>query len=316
MPGISPVRRDGFESRPDRFKNRRLFAYADGSDNVAAASQQVSSTAHQISEGGTEQASSVEQVSSSMEQMVANISQNTENAQETERIAKSVSSAVREVNVASQESLQSAKTIAQKISIITEISRQTNILALNAAVEAARAGEHGKGFAVVAAEVRKLAETSKAAADQINELAMKTVNVTENTGKMMNDLMPELEKTTQLISEVTAASLEQNSGAEQVNTAILQLNQITQQNAASSEEMAASSEQLARQAEYLQQVVAYFRLDNSNKRVKSMGVQNNGNHTNGAKVWHLAETSALRNGTMKGIKLDMGDQIDSGYEKF
>ncbi len=294
-----------------------LGGVKEGSDNVAAASQQVSSTAQQISEGGTEQASSVEEVSSSMEQMVANISQNTDNARETEKIARKVSSGIQNVSEASQESLQSVKTIAQKISVISEISRQTNILALNAAVEAARAGEHGRGFAVVAAEVRKLAETSKAAADEINALAVKSVDVTEKAGQMMGSLMPELNKTTQLISEVTAASIEQNSGAEQVNSAIVQLNQITQQNAASSEEMAASSEQLAKQAEYLMEMVSYFRIESQKKKEKQTSRPSNGHHSQKSNGWHSGENQApLKKIAQNGFSLQMDNSTDSQYEKF
>ncbi|MFO8021805.1 MAG: methyl-accepting chemotaxis protein, partial [Perlabentimonas sp.] len=210
-----------------------------------------------------EQASSAEEVSSSMEQMAANIQQNTDNAQQTEKITINVSQGVEKVGNASKESLESIKNIAEKINIINDIAFQTNILALNAAVEAARAGEHGKGFAVVAAEVRKLAERSKLAADEIVTLATSSVTVTEEASELMANLVPEIEKTAKLVQEISAASIEQNSGSDQINSAIQQLNQVTQQNAAASEELATSSEELSSQAEQLKDLIGYFKVDES-----------------------------------------------------
>ena len=242
-------------------------------DSIASASQQMSSSAQEMSQGATEQASSAEEVSSSMEEMVSNIQQNTDNAQQTEKISLSAANSVGKVSKASEESLTSIKEIAEKITIINDIAFQTNILALNAAVEAARAGEHGKGFAVVAAEVRKLAERSKIAADDIMDLSGKSVNVTEEAGKMMQELLPEIEKTSKLVQEITAASLEQNSGADQVNNAIQQLNQVTQQNAAASEEMATSSEELSSQADQMKQIIGFFKVGDDhafNSGVKSV----------------------------------------------
>lgn len=230
-----------------------------GSENIASASQQMSSNAQQMSQGSTEQASSAEEVSSSMEQMAANIQQNTDNALETDKISIKVTEGIQQVGEAAGKSLESIRSIAGKIGIIGEIARQTNILALNAAVEAARAGEHGKGFAVVAAEVRKLAENSKVAADEINALAYDSVDVTEKASALMQTLVPEINKTAQLVKEIAAASTEQNSGADQINSSIQQLNQVTQQNAASSEEMATSSEELASQSEQLKEIISYFK---------------------------------------------------------
>ncbi len=232
-----------------------------GSDNIASASMQMSSGSQQVSQGASEQASSAEEVSSSMEEMAANIQQNTDNAQEADKISQKVQEGVKKVGNASQESLVSIKNIAEKIGIINDIAFQTNILALNAAVEAARAGEQGRGFAVVAAEVRKLAERSKIAADEIVALSSKSVNVTETASALMSDLIPEIEKTAKLVQEIAAASMEQTSGADQVNTAIQQLNQVTQQNAAASEEMATSAEELSSQAEQLKEIISYFRVD-------------------------------------------------------
>ena len=241
-----------------------------GAENIAAASQQMSSSSQEMSQGASEQASSAEEVSSSMEEMVSNIQQNTENSERTKSISEKASQGMEDVNQAAEKSLHSVKDINDKIQIINDIAFQTNILALNAAVEAARAGEHGKGFAVVAAEVRKLAEKSKVAADEIVGLSQSSYEVTESAGKMMSTIIPEIEKTTQLIQEITAASQEQNSGADQVNNAIQQLNQVTQQNAASSEELATSSEELSSQAEQLREIVSFFKVDeNAIKKEKS-----------------------------------------------
>ncbi|MBN1182146.1 MAG: HAMP domain-containing protein [Bacteroidales bacterium] len=233
----------------------------EGSDSIASASQQLSSSAQEMSQGATEQASSAEEVSSSIEEMTANIEQNTSNAQETEKISRQASEGMNKVGGASQESLVSIKTIAEKINIINDIAFQTNILALNAAVEAARAGEHGKGFAVVAAEVRKLAERSKVAADEIVELSGKSVGITSEASKLIDQLLPQIENTSKLVQEITAASLEQNSGATQINSAIQQLNQVTQQNAAAAEEMSTSSEELSSQADQLRGLISYFQID-------------------------------------------------------
>lgn len=227
--------------------------------NISASSQQMSSTSQQMSQGASEQASSAEEVSSSMEEMAANILQNTENARQTEKIALHAADGITRVNDASDQTLRYMHDIAEKVTIINEIARQTNILALNAAVEAARAGEHGKGFAVVAAEVRKLAERSQVAAVEIETLTKNSVRATEESGKLLADIAPEISKTSRLVQEITAASLEQNSGAEQVNNAIQQLNHVTQQNAAASEEMATSSEELAGQAQQLLELISYFR---------------------------------------------------------
>ena len=221
------------------------------SEQLSSGASQISSSTQQVSQGASEQASSTEQVSSSMEEMAANIQQNTSNAQETEKISLKASKDIDDVFKKSQESIENITRIAEKISIITDIAFQTNILALNAAVEAARAGEHGKGFAVVAAEVRKLAERSKIAADEINELSRMSVSATKEAGELLEKIIPDILNTTKLVQEIAAASLEQNSGADQINNAIQQLNQVTQQNAAASEEMATSAEELASTAEEL-----------------------------------------------------------------
>ena len=233
-----------------------------GADSIAIASQQMSSTSQNISQGASEQASSTEEVSSSMEEMTSNIQQNTDNSRQTESIAQKVVTGVREGSNSSGISEKAMREIADKITIINDIAFQTNILALNAAVEAARAGEHGKGFAVVAAEVRKLAERSKIAADEINELSSQGVKVSAEAGKKLREIVPEVERTVSLVQEIAAASMEQNSGADQINKAIQQLNQVTQHNAAASEELASGAEELAGQAEQLKELIGFFSVKN------------------------------------------------------
>lgn len=232
-----------------------------GADSIAGASEQISSSAQQMSQGSSEQALSVEEVSATMEQISANVKQNADNSQTTEKISQKAQIGMKQVTDSAFKTLEATKEIAGKIQIVKDIAFQTNILALNAAVEAARAGEHGKGFAVVAAEVRKLAEKSKEAAEQIVGLAKVSYSLAEETGQRMTDTVPEIDKTSQLVQEISAASIEQNSGVNQVNSAILQLNNITQQNAASSEELATSSEQLSNQADHLRDLVAFFKVD-------------------------------------------------------
>jgi methyl-accepting chemotaxis protein len=237
-----------------------------GAVNIASASQQLSGGSQQISQGANEQASSVEEVSSTMEEMAANIQQNTENAQQTEKISRDSNIGIQNVVDRSTKAVEANKEIAGKITIINDIAFQTNILALNAAVEAARAGEHGKGFAVVAAEVRKLAERSKVAAEEIVDLAQRSLDLAQGAGDEMMETLPKIENTSKLVQEIAAASLEQNNGAGQVNNAIQQLNTVTQQNAAASEEMATSAEELASQAEQLNDIIAYFKTEESQER--------------------------------------------------
>ncbi|WJR68658.1 methyl-accepting chemotaxis protein [Neorhizobium sp. CSC1952] len=231
------------------------------SDNVSSGSQELSASSEQLSQGATEQASSAEEASASMEQMAANIKQNADNAAQTEKIARQSSKDAETSGQAVGRAVTAMRTIAEKISIVQEIARQTDLLALNAAVEAARAGEHGKGFAVVASEVRKLAERSQAAAAEISALSGETVQVATEAGEMLNRLVPDIQKTAELVSEISAACREQDIGAAQINEAIQQLDKVTQQNAGASEEMSATSEELAAQAEELQASIAFFRVD-------------------------------------------------------
>jgi methyl-accepting chemotaxis protein len=228
-------------------------------ENIVMASDQMQAVAQQISQGSNEQASSTEQISASMEEMASNIKQNSENAKQTELISVQASKDITEGNKAVSITVNAMKEIAEKISIVGQIAEKTDLLAINAAIEAARAGEQGKGFAVVASEVRKLAENSQAAAKQIDELSKSSVKVANESGALLVQIVPNIQKTAQLVQEISAASAEQNSGASQVNNAIMQLNQVTQQNASASEEMSASAEQLASQAEHLKELISFYK---------------------------------------------------------
>jgi methyl-accepting chemotaxis protein len=232
----------------------------DNAVSLVGASDQLSATAQSLSQGASEQAASVEETSASMEEMSASIAQNNENSKVTGDIATRSAKDAVEGGHAVKETVEAMKQIAKKIGIIDDIAYQTNLLALNAAIEAGRAGEHGKGFAVVAAEVRKLAERSQVAAEEISQLASGSVGMAEKAGGLLDTIVPSIQKTSDLVQEIAAASAEQNSGVGQINGALNQITQAVQQNAAASEELASTSEEVNAQALELQTTVEFFKL--------------------------------------------------------
>lgn len=295
------------------------------SDNVASGAQELSSGAQQISQGSTEQAASIEETSSSMEQMSANIRQNSDNAQQTEKIAQKSAADAKESGQAVAETVGAMREIASKISIIEEIARQTNLLALNAAIEAARAGEHGKGFAVVASEVRKLAERSQTAAGEISNLSATSVEIAEKAGEMLSRLVPDIQKTSELVQEITAASAEQNSGAEQINKALQQLDQVIQQNASGAEELASTSEELSTQSGQLQRTIEFFKLSgagaSSRNKVASIekARQAKSRQAPAHSAGHAAGAHKSVNVANSPVKLNLGtgrDEEDGEFVKY
>jgi methyl-accepting chemotaxis protein len=239
---------------------KTVVAIKENANNLVYSSETLKTSSQQLSRGSADQAASAEEVSTSIEEMVANIDQNTENAVQTEKITVETAKDVKITDELTSEAAQAMTTISEKISIISDIAFQTNILALNAAVEAARAGEHGRGFSVVAAEVRKLAEHSKVAADEIVTLVNRGLKVSKEAGDKARALVPDIEKTTLLIKEIAAASMEQKTGADQINMAMQQLNLITQENASSSDGLTQSSDQLNALAQNLNEAVGYFNM--------------------------------------------------------
>ncbi len=282
-------------------------------ENLTAASRDLSSSSQNISQGASEQASSAEEVSSSIEEMAANIHQNANNAKKAADISKKLASSTSEMVNAAETSQKQINEIAKKVAIINEIAFQTNILALNASVEAARAGEQGKGFGVVAHEVGKLADRSKAAAAEIDELAQTSVKVIENAGKFIKQIVPEINSSSQMVESIDAASEEQQLGADQISEAILQLNEVTQQNAAASEEIATSAQELSSQSETLLEALTFFKLGKvSNEYTKSVSRE-----PSVTKPKHLPFSASTQTGK-KGVHIDLGkkDTADDEFERF
>lgn len=237
-----------------------IYSVKSAAEQVAAGSQAMSASASEMSQASTEQASAVEEASASIEQMVATIRQNSEHAMQTEKIALSTTENALESGQAVEQTLNAMQEIAKRIALVDSIASQTNLLSLNATIEAARAGDHGKGFAVVAGEVRNLAAQSRSAASEISGLTTASVSIAEDAGNLLEALVPNIQKTTELVQNIRAASDEQYSGAEQINNAIQQLEQIIQQNASIAEQMAATSEELASQAEHLRTLMNFFHI--------------------------------------------------------
>lgn len=280
----------------------------EAAQNVSTSSNEMSKSAIQISEGANEQSASAEEVSSSIEEMASTIQQNSDNSMTTERIAVASAQGMMDVNTSAQKSLDAIRQISEKIKIINDIAGKTDILAINAAIEAARAGEQGKGFAVVAAEVRKLAEVSQRAAVEINELSASSLRITEEAGGAMMKIIPDIQKTAQLVKEIAASSNEQRMGSEQITKAVIQFTQVTQQNAAAAEEMSSSSEELASQAELLKDTIGFF---NTGKQMVTKPAQKAVKKPIAKVSQHSPE---IRSGI--NVHLESKDKEDNMFENF
>lgn len=300
-------------------KLRELIAFVQvAADNISSASNQMNSSSQQVAGGATEQAASAEQVSASMEEITSSIQQNADNALQAEKIAVKVAQDVVEGNQAVNKTVDSMKEIADRISVVGDIARQTNLLALNAAVEAARAGDYGRGFAVVAAEVRKLAERSQAAALEINNLSKTGVTIAEKSAGLLQEIVPEMQKTSRLVQEISLSSAEQNTGAREVNKALQELNQVIQQNAAASEEMAAGSEELSSQAGQLKDIIN-FDIGNDIKAVtKTITAPKQASRHSNPVIKRLNGERKNSSSRKHGININMEDkdQLDEKYERF
>ena len=299
------------------------------SDQVSSGTTQISASSEQLSQGASEQAASVEEVSSSLEEMTATIRQNADNASQTEKIAAKSANDAKEGGEAVGLTVTAMKQIAEKVSIIQEIARQTNMLSLNASIEAARAGDHGKGFAVVASEVQKLAERSQNAAIEISDLSTTSVGIAEKAGEMLTRLVPDIQKTAELVAEINAASGEQANGIQQINSAIQQLNTVVQQNASAAEELTATAEELASQTVQMKGSISFLKTGEKTEDVHPAPVKHIAEHR--VSVGHIdlhkhqaspaskgISQSAAPAGVKKGVHIEMGkaDSEDGDFERF
>jgi len=288
---------------------------------VASGSQEVRLASHNTAQGATEQAASLEEIASSMEQMGANIRQSADNAMQTEQIASKAANDARESGDSVNKAVIAMKDIAEKISIISEIARQTNLLALNAAIEAARAGDHGRGFAVVAAEVRKLAERSQKAAIEISDLSTHSVEISESAGTMLETLVPDIQRTADLVQEISGAVREQDSGVSEINKALQQLDQVVQRSASSAEQMSSTSENLSAEADQAKASLSLFMKSSGNSPAPVTGKSSSNSvaphavtPVQSTVASTQRETSSRNSG---GIDIDLGDMDDNDdFERY